>query len=332
MILGVFKSGNPLVYLLFPVIAVLIWIRKTINGVTFPFYPGEANNLLYAPIDKILTDYPVAENILSICLVVFIAVLIQIIAGKYSFIRVRTMLPGSLYLVLLGGFPQMLSLHPVYFAAIFFLMSLYRLLSVFDKPKPYSAVFDAGFLYSIGLLFYFNAIVFLPVLLFSINLLSRDNRWREYIICLIGVSLPVIFGLILAFVTGKQDIATIWFDNFIYKNQFFNPDYVQLSFIGFTGLILMLASNYVIKIYNTLKISSRKYYMQFFVIFVFAVGSYFAVPGISKEIIVIALIPVTYLLSYYLVYMKSIIWDELIFTVFAGLVTAIQVLPAIKIF
>jgi hypothetical protein len=62
-------------------------------------------------------------------------------------------------------------------------------------------------------------------------------------------------------------------------------------------------------------------------LFVTSVAGYFLVPGISKEMIVIALIPISYIVSNYLVYMKSSVWDELIFTVLLGLIIAIHLWP-----
>ena len=68
----------------------------------------------------------------------------DLLISRYQFIRIRTRLPAILYAVLMGGFVGVHSLHPVYFAAIFLLLALFRLFATFDLDKAYTGFFDVG--------------------------------------------------------------------------------------------------------------------------------------------------------------------------------------------
>ena len=328
MILRFIKVNNPFIFILFPVFAGLLWFKKLINSETFPFFPGESQNLLYAPIDNLLTNQPFIEVVISMVLAIFLAVMVQSIHKKYSFIRARTMLPALLYIIMLGGFVSLHTLHPVYIGAGFLMLAINRLFSVFDQAKPYSAVFDSGFLVALGSLFYINLALFFPLLLVGITNLSRDHRWREYAICLLGFLLPILFGSGFIVATGQSGEMIKMIQNVIFNsNEFFNPGKVMLIYLGFVSFIVLLASIAMIRKYDSLKVSSRKYFIFFFQLFLFSLIIFFAVPGTSQEIFIIALIPFTYLISDFFVFMKSSIWDELLFTGIIALVITLQIAP-----
>ncbi|MFW5822657.1 MAG: hypothetical protein ACOCU7_04645, partial [Tangfeifania sp.] len=97
MILRILKSNRAVNYILFPLLAVVVWIKSLINPQIYSFYRGETQNLLYQPIARLFKEAALLQSIASLIILVVLAFIALQINNRYSFIRVRTMLPAPLY-------------------------------------------------------------------------------------------------------------------------------------------------------------------------------------------------------------------------------------------
>ena len=326
MILRILKSKRPINFVLYPLIGLLFWVANLLHPVQYPYYLGENKNLLFIPIDFLLKNSPLLQDLLSLVLAITLAFMVLQINNRFAFIRIRTMLPAPLFVLLVGGFSQMHTLHPVYFGAVFLLFAIYRLFSMFDQAKPYSSAFDAGFLLSIGALFYFNLIFLLPAFIIGIAILSREYNWRSFIINLLGFLLPWLFAFSYAILTEHLlPLLKMLEQNILTANNHFRSNIPLQIFLGFLIFLTALGSIKMIQQYDTKKVSSRKYFTIFFLIFIFSMLSFIFVPATSQEMLVIMAIPVSLLIANLLVFMKSRFWSELIFTVLFGMVIFMEI-------
>jgi len=236
------------------------------------------------------------------------------------------MLPASIFVLLIGGFSQIHTLHPVYIGAVFLLIAIYRLFNMFDQAKPYSSAFDTGFWLGIGSLFYFNLILLLPAFLIGIAILSREYHWRAFLINILGVFLPWFFASSYAVLTEHfLELLKILEENIITPNNHFKSNIPLQVFLGFLTLLTVLGSIKIIQQYGTKKVSTRKYFSFFFVIFIFSMLSFIFIPATSQEMLVIVAIPICFLVSNFLAFMKSRFWSELIFTALFGIVIFMEI-------
>ncbi len=327
MILRILKSNQPLNYILVVIFGLMFWTESLINPHHYPFYRSENENILFNPIDSVLKNSPIAEAILSLALALILAYFVQHINSRYSFIRIRTMLPAPMFILLIGGFKELHTIHPVYFAALFLLLAIHRLFSVFESSKPYSSIFDAGFWLGVGSLFYLNLVVLFPAFLISVAILSRNYRWRIFVVNSIGYFLPFFFAFSYAILTGQfLELLKIMEINLVSANNHFKSNVPLQIFLLFLILLTLIGSIKMIEQYDTKKISSRKYFTAFFLIFTFSLSGFVLIPSTSVEILIITAIPVCFLVSNFLVFMKSRFWSELIITLLFGLVVFMQIL------
>lgn len=327
MILRILKSNHSVNYFLVVLFGVLFWAESLIHPQTYPFYPGENENLLFLPFFKLLAGNPLASTITALVLTIIIALLMLNINSRYAFIRIRTMLPAPLFILMVSGFTGIHSLHPVYFAALFFLVSIQRMFNIFGKSKPYSSAFDAGFWLATGSLFYLDLIFLLPAFLLGISVLSRENFWRVSAVHLTGFFLPFFFAFSFVVLTGRfPELLKIFEQNLTSNNNHFISNLYLQIFLGFLVLLTIFGSIRIIQQYDTKKVSSRKYFTVFFLIFVFSLAGFIFIPPVSQEMLVITSIPVAYLGSNFLVFMKSRFWGELIITLLFGIVIFMQII------
>jgi len=327
MILRILKSNRAVNYILFPLLAVVVWLKSLIHPEIYSFYPGETQSLLYQPVARLFKDAALLQSIASLVILLALALMVLQINNRYSFIRVRTMLPAPLFIIMISGLVDLHTLHPVYFAAFFVLVAIHRFFAAFDQVKPFSAVLDAGLFLGVAALFYFNIVVLFPAFIIGIPILARETRWREFVILITGFLLPLLFAVSYAFVTDQLlETLKIFEINTLTPNNHFKGNFTLQIYLGFLIILTLLGSIKIIQQYDTKKVSTRKFFTVFFLLFVTSLASFTFVPATSQEMLVITLIPVTFLVSNFFVFLKSRFWGELLFSLLLVIVITLQVL------
>lgn len=312
MLLKTFKSNRTLNYVVFPLAGLLLWGRRLFHPVSYPFYSGEADNILYAPVDWLIGGFPFLQVLPGFILLIVLAFIMLYMNNRYSLIGERTMLPLSLFIILVSGFTDLQVMHPVYAGAIFFLLAIFRLFSSFDQIKPYSAAFDSGFFLGIASLFYINLVILFPAFFFGIGILSRESRWRKFVIIVAGFILPFVFAFGFSYLNGEWlEYMKILELNFITPNNHLKANIPLQVYTGSLILLAILGSFKIIRQYDSKKVSTRRYFAVFFLIFSCSVLGVILIPAVSSEMFVISSIPLTFLISNLFVYQKKRIWSEL---------------------
>ncbi len=325
MILRTLKSNQAINLLFVPAIVIIFWLKDLISPFSYQFYPGENSNILFAPINSFTDNLDFVRVLISLILVIIIAALVQVVNDRYMFIRVRTKLPSVLFVIIVSGFTDLHTLHPVFPATIFLLLAIYSLFATFEKIKPYSNIFNAGFFIGVGIFFYFNLIVLLPAFIIGITILTRENSWRKYIILIIGILVPVFFVFSYAVITGQiSEMLTVITQNIVTPVNHFQSNISLHIFLAILFLLTLIGSVNIMQQYDSKKVSSRKYFAIFLIIFVLSFLSFTFIPVTSQEMLVIIAIPITYLISNLFVSIKRKFWSEFMFILLIAIVIFMQ--------
>jgi len=311
MLLKTLKSNQPYHVLLIPLIALLLWIKSFLNPASFAFFPNEDMMILYQPVNYLLKISPIASNIVALLFTILLSLLIYKLNIQYAFIRVKTVLPASLFILITSGMHSLHSMHPVYPATLFLILAVDRIFSSYNKAFVHSNAFDAGIFMAIGSLFYFNLIFFFPFLWIGFIILNPKVNWREYILTTLGFIFPWLAALIYYMISNRTDELLNILESNLTTHQFFLTQNLPIQiYLGFLVFLTLLGSFFLLAQYDEKKISSRKYFKAFFWIYLITSVLIIANPAISQEIIVILAVPLTYLISNYLIFMKRQIWGE----------------------
>jgi hypothetical protein len=118
--------------------------------------------------------------------------LLNIMSDKFHLFKELTYLPSFfLWLLSVTIFPHFFH---VFLGGYLFLFTwyLFLVLSIYHQPDVKNIAFNAGFL--VGLFYIVDAhLLLLSVLLFAMLLLSRTFYWREWLLGLLGVALPLFY-------------------------------------------------------------------------------------------------------------------------------------------
>lgn len=311
MLLKALKSNQPLYFLLIPLIALALWIRSFIHPVAFTFYPGEDMMILYQPLSYIIGTNLLLNNIIAMLFTILLAFLILKLNVQYTFIKLRTFLPPSLFILITSGMPDLHAMHPVYPALLFLILALDRIFNSFDKEIIHSNAFDAGIYLAIGSLFYLNLVFFFPLLWFGFIIIKPKVNWREYVLSTLGFVLPWLAALTWYLIAGREN--ELWYMlqmNFTSHQTFLKENLPIQIYAGYLILLTLLGSFFLLSQYEDKRISSRKFFKVFFWIFLISIILIVAHPAVSLEIIVILALPLTYLISNYFIFIKRQFWGE----------------------
>jgi len=325
MLLKALKSNQPYYILVIPLIAIGLWFKSFINPASFPFYPGENAMILYQPIEFLLGKNALASNFVALIFIILLAFLVLKLNVQYTFIPVRTFLPPSLFVLITSGMHETHSMHPIYPAALFLILAIDRIFNTYDKEVIHSNAFDAGIFLAIGSLFYLNLIFFFPLLWAGFIILKPKVNWREYILTTLGFILPWLAASAYYLVSDHTDeLLQILKTNFTLHLSFLRGNLPVQIYIGFLIVLTVLGSYLLLTQFDGKKISSRRYFKVFFWIFLTSVILMFAIPAVSQEIIIILAIPLTFLISNYLIFMKRQTWGEIFLYILAASVIYLQ--------
>ncbi len=203
-------------------------------------------NVLFESFFYWVVPQSTSTAILSLLLVCFQALLVNIILSRHRMSNELTLLPGMFYVFLASCFPEFLYLSPALVATTFYLLALSEM---FDTYKNYSAagkIFNIGLWMGIASLFYSSMLVYLLLALIGLRSL-RAFRFREQLILLCGFIAPYFLAFVYFFVNDQQQF--FWQTQFAEGFKFFDFEfqwdwfgYVKLGFFIF--LILMSVVNF----------------------------------------------------------------------------------------
>jgi len=312
MLVRFFRSQQPFLLIILPVLSVLLWVPAFLHPVALPI---KHEMPFYDLIAMPLSAYPLAATILAFFLIVLQAFLFNYTIDKYEITGKSSYLPALLYVLFTSFSPSLLHLHPVLFANIFIILALNRVLGTYRSTSALSACFDAGFLIGIASLFYFPAIIILFFVMVGIFIL-RPFSLREFTIIFLGFLLPYLYINTWYFVFGGG-LEYLWIDKvwfpLINRDTTFNGIIAQ----PYSELILFVAIAIVLSIGRGFDVGNRSVQhrsnltvLRWF--FVFAVLTMLLAPTLAYMYFFIALIPLLIILTGYFLWARLVWLAELV--------------------
>jgi hypothetical protein len=285
--------------------------------VTLVVSPGEGMMPLFVLCIKMYTGNTIWPVVTGFVLLLLNAFILSLLSYEFQFLQHRTFLPGIIYVATVSSFPSLQTLHPVYPATFFVLMSVYYIFSTYHRKNEISSTFNASFLLSTGALFYLPVVTLFPLILISIFVLQKNDNWRLLVIPLIGLSLPWPLFWSFLFVSGSDqtNIATILLGMKSVNNEFI----FKIAFLVITAFIFMLSAFGSISLINSVsirKMSTRKYFIILYWMLGLSIPSVFLFPSTGLGIIAISTVPVSFLIATFFMSGKRGFWREFIFFLF----------------
>ncbi|MBN1413668.1 MAG: hypothetical protein JW973_01100 [Bacteroidales bacterium] len=299
MLLRLFNSNKAGLQILFPAIAIFLWLHALL-------YPGSASQVsdLAGPLGRLLvnpvTAIPILSHLLAMILVILYGYLLIQLNAQHSFLKTRSQLPQLFFIIICGSLLNLRNLSPALLSAFFIIILTYRLFKTYKKEKLVYNFFDAGLLTGIATMFYIPAVIFLPMLLITL-ILFRNTVWQEWLYPWIGFCIPFLFWGSYLFIT-EQSLNIIQEEfrkAFLFQGKVYNHSLVQLSFYGYLAFLIIIGSLHMIRTIGNRKIQSRAFFIFFLWLFILNGLTLFMIPSAGIEIVYTGGISLSFLLSNY---------------------------------
>ena len=261
-----------------------------------------------------------ASRLVALILLIITGYMLIRLNSKYIFIQDRTYLPLFFMILIAGSSRTFQQLNPVIPAAIFILLALERMLGTYRVDKLSLNPFEAAFMVAIASLFYAPSVFFLLMIWIAVGIL-RPGYWREWIYTILGFLMPYLFLYSYYYLSGinfsNQSKMLLDFMYLHYSPGI--PSNSYRMFLVFLTILMIISGLAMVRYYPAKKILARRTFMLFFWWFLTVTGVFFLLPSVSTEILILAAVPIAFVLAHFFMYVKSRSWiQELLFDLFLG--------------
>mgnify|MGYP001502462362 FL=1 len=192
MLIGVFKSNQKLVNGLVILLTVLLWIPAFFIEQVIETESFISSGFLWLDI------------VVAIIFISIQAIYLNIIVNEYKLVENNSHLTSLIFVLLNSCFIKLFSLNQVVIANTFILLGVHQLLRIYDTKGGFALSFNAGFLISIATVIYLPNGVFLLFLWFGL-IYMISPKWRDFLITLMGFSIPIIYFVCYNYVFGDLE-------------------------------------------------------------------------------------------------------------------------------
>lgn len=300
MLIKVIHNNRLITLLLVPLIMLALWARFFVIDITHVTIHDNPSMPLWDAVVMPVFGYSrFAASFLCYALALISGMTITRIISRHGMISKQSMLPLFIFALLSAAFLSNQKLSPIWFFALFFSFGIEQMMSCVNDNKPAIRSFNASLLVGIGSLFYAKGAFIYPVLFLVLGILRVANH-RTIIASFMGFLLPFVFSLSYYFFIDE----TIAFLSHVNENIVSNPGqynhtiyskiylffFILLNFIG-----VVVLSRYM----GIQKVITRRYF-RLFIWIILLIGIGVLSPFFSNEIIPIAIIGSTVILSFWI--------------------------------
>lgn len=276
-----------------------------------------------------LSNPQIFYNLFSVALLLIEALYLNYILIKHNFFFKNSYLPALFYVLVNSLYPAMLGHSSQLLAAFFLIVVLDKLFSLYDNENAVTKIIDAGIFTGIAALFSFDALMFLPFVVYSVASI-RPFKLREVVLSACGLFIPLYVLAVIYFLKG--DVETVK-NGFFIVNTATNINAIQFSYENITPLIIALPLSVIafFMYQNDIgrnNVKTRKIQNVVLVMLFFSVGSaFFSKPSFIYSLPYIS-IPLGIILSYYFLLerKKGDAIKEIIFGALAILIIVLQII------
>lgn len=315
MLLRTLKGRHSILLVLVPVIIILLWLGTFLEPVSLTM--GQTQMPLYELLLFLTGGSNLVLNIIASTLLVLIGYGMVRLNEQYIFIRQRTDLPAFVFAFIATGAISLGGMHPSLAAAFLMLMAIDNVFKIYQGTATLANSFNAGLLLGLATLFYLFAGVYIIWLWTALAFLGYF-RAKELLAGLMGFVVPLFLAFAWFFWTESLgEVSQTINELFSSEHDLGAVSMYQFAYWGILGFLVIMASFYMLTVYEEKKISSRKYFIVLLSFFLCSALSFIFFEGAGVEQYFISIIPVTYIASHYFVLQKHPWMGEVFFYILA---------------
>ena len=171
-----------------------------------------------------------------------------------------TILPAFILVLLSSAF----EISAIWISYFLMLFVLNKLMSIYQKSKPYAALFDSGFLIGLSATIYPVSILFFLLIMVAVFIYSTMN-WRHFLIPLLGLLTPFLFVFTYGYYFDVlTDLSQYYFTFFSFALPLFKWTVGVVVWSSVLGMLFLLSFKEMVDWLAMKNLRSRKAFYLFF--------------------------------------------------------------------
>ncbi len=319
MLVKTLKTNRPSAYIAFFVFAVVFFLLDIIIGTT----PSLASD---HPIFSSLSSFFIAHSVWSTVLLFVISLLMAMgwnnALSERGVFKNATIIPAFLFIILSSVF----SLSSFWICTFILLFVMNKLMLCFQQERPYSLLFDSGFL--IGLATIINPIcIFFFILTYVTVVVYSTVNWRNFLIPITGLFTPFLFAWSYGFYFDSlADLSDYYFSYIQWSTPSIEYSHPLLIWSILVLLLFFFAIRELAQWLTMKSLRSRKAFYMFFSYSVCTFIGFFFVEDNWNYLIFFTL-PFTVLTANYFIFIEKRSWYESLFILILISTVYLQLAP-----
>ncbi len=300
------------------VLATVLWIDVIIDPSAIA--PGGSSNSLFS-LTGLLQNYPVILIVFSILLLLFQAILLNQILENHRLMERNQLLTAAMYVLIMSSSPVLMNPLAMLLTSFILILQLNIMLNIYGKKEPYREIFDAAFLIGTASLIHCPVIIFI-LFLWTGLVIYQIFTWREWLISIIGISIPYLFAGTYFYITGQFETefnVLITFFTQIQPLSFTESVYLYVVW-GILAILTISSLGQISRGLTENTTSLRKKFRAMVMFFIISLGSaIFSGETLMLHLVIVA-IPVSSFIALYLSKTKKhFIPETIIFLLFISI-------------
>jgi hypothetical protein len=314
MLLRIFSDSSVGTAILIFLLATLLWLPGFMSMDVGMIESATREMPLYKILADTIEGKVLLGKIIAFIFILFQAILVVRLNARFILIQERTFLPAFFFILLVSFYFHHLRFSEYIFGSLGMIIILNYMFSSYKKDPNSLKFFEAGFILGISSLFYARMIYFLPFLWIA-QIILRPPYWREWVYPIIGVFIPAFLYVTIRYLNDLDpwkawDILIMNLNDFSYSFRFSQP-YLIISILIF--ILVVIASIYMLRVFQFRKIYIRNYYQAFFWLFMTSTLLFVFFTRFDAGILYMAAVPVSFILSNYFINAPRTLLNRLLF-------------------
>lgn len=321
--LSLLRSNNPTIVLLY-ILYLIVFRVGVFWSTTPPLVVTQSSPISYSLFTFLqqFSGFSWISLLLAAALTFVQALLVNLIINENKITGKKNYLGGGVYIIFVSFFHEGIYLSPALMAATFLLLMFRSLFLLAKADKQNGNIFDLGFMTSIAALFYFPAWGFLFFLLVGLSTI-RPFVAREWIILFLGLVAPI-FVMFTIFFYNDLAMPSVSLHHWTLDWKLSGLVKIQLILMGIIALFAVFTSQSTL---TGVAIQVRKYSSLLLFSFLIIVATFFLQAELHWSHAVWLAIPLSILLTMFLLQIRRIVWAEILHSVLILIIIAFQIIP-----
>lgn len=216
------------------------------------------------------------------------AIQLNLLLSKLKMFQQSSYLPAFSYILLTALFPYWDVISTGLIANSLSLWILVKLLRLYDQTQPKTLEFNIGLIVGASILLYEPIAILIPVVLFALTII-RPFRITEWLVLMMGVTLPFYFIFTFVFITNNTSNFTQFLPKLDWKNPLVQPEWNVILAIAVLSIQFLVGLYYWQQQQSRFIIQVRKYWgvMLLMLVLTFFQPIIFSAQGLYASAVII---------------------------------------------